>query len=142
MSAPSPAARPLAGIRVVDLTSVVVGPACTLRLADFGAEVIKIEPSGGDMLRSLGGPSPGGCHAGSYLHLNRGKRALGLDLKVPAARALLERLIGDSDVLVSNMRPEALARLGLDAGPLRARFPRLVHCTITGFGPSPGAAEK
>lgn len=135
MSAPSPAARPLAGIRVVDLTSVVVGPACTLRLADFGAEVIKIEPSGGDMLRCLGGPSPGGRHAGSYLHLNRGKRALGLDLKAPAARALLERLIGDSDVLVANMRPEALARLGLDARCLRERFPRLVHCTITGFGP-------
>ncbi|MGX7706629.1 CaiB/BaiF CoA transferase family protein [Methylobacterium sp. Gmos1] len=135
MSEPSPATRPLAGIRVIDLTSVVVGPACTLRLADFGAEVIKIEPPGGDMLRCLGGPSPGGRHAGSYLHLNRGKRALGLDLKMPAARAVLERLIATSDILVANMRPEALARLGLDAEGLRGRFPRLVHCTITGFGP-------
>ncbi|TNC11623.1 CoA transferase [Methylobacterium terricola] len=132
---PSPAPRPLAGIRVVDLTSVVVGPACTLRLADFGAEVIKVEPPAGDVLRSLGGPSPGGRHAGSYLHLNRGKQALGLDLKTPAARAVLERLIASSDVVVANMRPEALARLGLDADSLRDRQPRLVHCTITGFGP-------
>ncbi|MFH6786886.1 MULTISPECIES: CaiB/BaiF CoA transferase family protein [Methylobacterium] len=128
-------ARPLAGIRVVDLTTVVVGPACTLRLADFGAEVVKVEPRGGDVLRCLGGPSPGGRHAGSYLHLNRGKRAVGLDLKHPAGRDVLARLIAASDVLVANMRPEALARLGLDAGTLRAAQPRLVHCTITGFGP-------
>ncbi|MGY2049671.1 CaiB/BaiF CoA transferase family protein [Methylobacterium sp. JK268] len=132
---PSPAGGLLAGIRVVDLTSVVVGPACTLRLGDFGAEVIKVEPPAGDMLRCLGGPSPGGRHAGSYLHLNRGKRALGLDLKAPGARAVLGRLIATSDVLVANMRPEALDRLGLDAGTLRERHPRLVHCTITGFGP-------
>ncbi|KMO11693.1 CaiB/BaiF CoA transferase family protein [Methylobacterium platani] len=131
----SAACRPLAGIRVVDLTTVVVGPACTLRLSDFGAEVIKVEPRGGDVLRSLGGPSPAGRHAGSYLHLNRGKRAVGLDLKRPAARAVLGRLIATSDVLVANMRPEALARLGLDAATLRAGQPGLVHCTITGFGP-------
>lgn len=129
------ASRPLSGIRVIDLTTVVVGPACTLRLADLGAEVIKVEPRGGDVLRGLGGPSPGGRHAGSYLHLNRGKRALGLDLKHPAGRAVLARLIAGGDVLVANMRPEALVRLGLDPDTLRAAQPRLVHCTITGFGP-------
>lgn len=135
MSASPASALPLAGIRVIDLTSVVVGPACTLRLSDFGAEVIKIEPPAGDVLRSLGGPSPGGQHAGSYLHLNRGKRALGLDLKAPAAQEVLNRLILTSDVFVANMRPEALTRLGLDADSLRVIHPQLVHCTITGFGP-------
>lgn len=126
---------PLAGIRVLDLTTVVVGPACTLRLADYGAEVIKVETRAGDMMRSLGGPSPTGRHAGSYLHLNRGKRAVCLDLKQPAGQAAALRLVDRSDVVVANMRPEALARLGLDAVSLRATRPGLVHCTITGFGP-------
>jgi len=128
-------ARPLAGIRVLDLTTVVVGPACTLRLAQFGCEVIKVETADGDVLRSLGGASPGGRHSGSYLHLNRGKRNICLNLKLPAGRDALLRLVESCDVLVSNMRPEALARLGLDAETLRASRPRLVHCLITGFGP-------
>ncbi len=81
--------------------------------------------------RSVAGRTP--CRL--LPHLNRGKQALGLDLKTPAARAVLERLVASSDVVVANMRPEALARLGLDADSLRDRYPRLVHCTITGFGP-------
>ncbi len=125
----------LAGIRVLDLTTIVVGPVVTLRLADYGAGVIKLEPPGGDPLRSLGGASPSGTHAGTYLHLNRGKRALCLDLKHPDARPVIERLLDASDVVVSNMRPEAMARLGLDAASVRSTRPNLIHCTITGFGP-------
>lgn len=125
----------LQGIRVLDLTTVVVGPACTLRLADYGAAVVKVETPGGDLMRSLGGPSPTGRHSGAYLHLNRGKRAACLDLKRPGARDALLRIAAGCDVLVSNMRPEALARLDLDAATLRAARPGLVHCLITGFGP-------
>ena len=131
----APAERPLAGIRVLDLTSVVVGPVATLRLAQYGAEVIKIETAEGDLMRRLGGPSPSGQHSGGYLHLNRGKRSVRLDLKRPAARRALGRILDRCDVFVSNIRPDALARLGLDAETACAARPRLIHCGITGFGP-------
>jgi crotonobetainyl-CoA:carnitine CoA-transferase CaiB-like acyl-CoA transferase len=126
---------PLAGIRILDLTTVVVGPSCTLRLADYGAEVIKLEAPEGDVLRTLGGPSPSGQHSGKYLAFNRNKRAICLDLKQAAAREAVQRILDGCDVLVSNIRPEALARLGLDAASTRATRPRLIHCAITGFGP-------
>jgi crotonobetainyl-CoA:carnitine CoA-transferase CaiB-like acyl-CoA transferase len=125
----------LAGLRVLDLTTIVVGPACTLRLADYGADVIKVEPLEGDLMRVLGGPSPSGSHAASYLHLNRGKRSVCLDLKKPEAHVAIGRLVESCDVVVANMRPDALERLGLDAATLLRRKPDLVHCTITGFGP-------
>jgi crotonobetainyl-CoA:carnitine CoA-transferase CaiB-like acyl-CoA transferase len=127
--------RPLEGIRILDLTTVVVGPSCTLRLADHGAEVIKLEAPEGDVLRTLGGPSPSGQHSGKYLAFNRNKRAICLDLKQAAARTAVLRILDGCDVLVSNIRPEALARLGLDAAATRAARPRLIHCAITGFGP-------
>lgn len=125
----------LAGIRVLDLTTIVVGPVSTLRLADYGAEVIKLEPPGGDLLRSLGGASPTGAHSGTFLHLNRGKKGLCLDVKAPGAADVLARLLDSVDAVVTNMRPEALERLGLDAATVRASRPALVHCVITGFGP-------
>ncbi|MBV9734560.1 MAG: CoA transferase [Acidisphaera sp.] len=125
----------LAGIKLLDLTSVVVGPAATLRLADLGAEVIKIEPPAGDLLRTLGGPSPSGKLSGKYLHFNRHKRSVCLDLKRLSARAALLRILAGCDVFVSNVRPEALARLGLDAASCRSRRPDLIHCVITGYGP-------
>ena len=125
----------LAGIRVLDLTTIVVGPVSTLRLADYGAEVIKLEPPGGDLLRSLGGASPTGGHSGTFLHLNRGKKGLCLDVKQRGASRVLAKLLDDCDAVVTNMRPEALVRLGLDAATVRAERPALVHCTITGFGP-------
>ncbi|MDR3536277.1 MAG: CoA transferase [Acetobacteraceae bacterium] len=127
--------RPLAGIRILDLTSVVVGPAATLRLADLGAEIIKIEAPGGDLLRTLGGPSPSGQMSGKYLHFNRAKRSVCLDLKQKAGLEALLSILAGCDVLVSNIRPDALARLGLDATTCRVRQPGLIHCTITGFGP-------
>ena len=128
-------AAPLAGVRVLDLTTVVVGPVCTQRLADYGAEVIKVETRADDVLRSLGGLSPTGQHDGTYLHLNRKKRAVCLDLKHPAARVALLRVLEGCGVFVSNMRPDAFERLGLDAASLRVQRPELVHCVVTGFGP-------
>jgi crotonobetainyl-CoA:carnitine CoA-transferase CaiB-like acyl-CoA transferase len=127
----------LAGLVVLDLTTVVVGPSCTLRLAQYGASVVKVETAAGDMMRSLGGPSPDRRHSGAYLHLNADKRNACLNLRHAAGRAALLRLVERADVLVANMRPEALCRLSLDPATLRARQPALVHCVITGFGPGP-----
>jgi crotonobetainyl-CoA:carnitine CoA-transferase CaiB-like acyl-CoA transferase len=126
--------EPLKGLRVLDLTSVVVGPVCTWRLGQYGAEVIKLESPEGDLMRGLGGPSPTGQHSGAYLHLNRGKRNICLDLKQPAAREVAARLVASADVIVANMRPQALARLGLDAASIRTRYPEKIYCLITGYG--------
>ncbi len=126
--------EPLKGVRVLDLTSVVVGPVATWRLAQYGAEVIKVEAPAGDLMRGLGGLSPTGQHSGAYLHLNRGKRNIGLDLKKPEASGVVERLVASADVIVANMRPDALERLALDAASIRARHPDKIHCLITGYG--------
>jgi crotonobetainyl-CoA:carnitine CoA-transferase CaiB-like acyl-CoA transferase len=125
---------PLAGIRVVDLTSVVVGPTATLYLADYGAEVIKVEAPGGDLLRRLGGQSKSGELSGKFMHFNRNKRSLVLDLKQERGRAALHRLIETADVFIANVRPAALERLDLGAETLKARYKRLVVCNLTGFG--------
>jgi crotonobetainyl-CoA:carnitine CoA-transferase CaiB-like acyl-CoA transferase len=126
--------NPLKGIRVLDLTSVVVGPVCTWRLGQYGAEIIKVESPEGDLMRGLGGPSPTGQHSGAYLHMNRGKRNICLDLKKPNARAVMDRLVANADVIVANMRPQALKKLGLDADSIRAKFPEKIYCLITGYG--------
>jgi crotonobetainyl-CoA:carnitine CoA-transferase CaiB-like acyl-CoA transferase len=126
--------EPLKDVRVLDLTSVVVGPVCTWRLAQYGAEIIKLESPEGDLMRGLGGPSPTGQHSGAYLHFNRGKRNICLDLKKPGAKAALDRLIASAHVVVANMRPQALERLGLDPGTIRARHPDKIYCLITGYG--------
>jgi crotonobetainyl-CoA:carnitine CoA-transferase CaiB-like acyl-CoA transferase len=84
--------EPLKGQRILDLTSVVVGPVCTARLAHYGAEIIKLESPEGDLMRGLGGQSPTGQHSGTYLHLNRGKRNICCDLKKPASRQIIDRL--------------------------------------------------
>lgn len=128
-------ATPLAGLRILDLTTTISGPVCTERLAQYGAEVIKIETAGGDVMRTLGGPSRSGRHGAQYLHFNRGKASVVLDLKTEAGRADLEAILATCDALVSNMRPDALERLGLGAAQLRSRYPRLVHLVITGYGP-------
>src|SRR6185295_2723336 len=125
----------LSGIRVVDLTTVVVGPAATLRLADYGAEIIKIEAPEGDLMRVIGGPSHSGELSGKFMHFNRSKRFACLNLKLPAARAIMQKLIARSDVFISNIRPNALERLGLDARTCLSSKPDLIHCLITGFGP-------
>jgi crotonobetainyl-CoA:carnitine CoA-transferase CaiB-like acyl-CoA transferase len=128
-------AQLLAGIRVVDLTTVVVGPAATLRLADYGAEIIKIEAPEGDLMRVIGGPSHSGQLSGKFLHFNRSKRFACLNLKLQSARAVMQTLIARCDVFISNIRPDALQRLDLDARSCLSRKPDLIHCLITGFGP-------
>lgn len=127
-------AGPLAGIKVLDLTSVVVGPSCTLLLAQQGAEVIKLEPPEGDLLRKLGGKSRTPGMAPKFLHFNRGKQSICIDLKTAGGRDVVRRLVAGVDVFVSNIRAKALARLGLDWETLGAANPRLVYCTIAGFG--------
>ena len=126
-------AGPLAGIRVLDLTTVLVGPYCTQLLAEMGAEVTKVEAPEGDVVRLIGpGRSPGmGC---MFITINRGKRSIALDLKRPEARAALLRLAGQADVLVTNIRPAAMARLGLDYPALHAANPRLVYASVLGYG--------
>jgi len=126
--------EPLKGIRILDLTSVVVGPVSTWRLSQYGAEIIKVESPEGDLMRGLGGLSPTGQHAGAYLHFNRGKRNICLDLKKPEAKEVIEKLVASADVIVANMRPQALARLGLDADSIRAKNPEKIYCLITGYG--------
>src|SRR5215218_2850265 len=129
------AERLLDGIRVLDLTTVVVGPAATLRLADYGAEIIKVEAPEGDLMRVIGGPSHSGELSGKFMHFNRSKRFACLNLKQPAARAVMQALLARCDVFISNIRPNALERLGLDARSCLTRKPNLIHCLITGFGP-------
>jgi crotonobetainyl-CoA:carnitine CoA-transferase CaiB-like acyl-CoA transferase len=126
---------PLSGIKVLDLTSVVVGPAATLRLADLGAEIIKVEPPEGDLLRTLGGPSPSGTLSGKFLHFNRDKRFVCLNLRAPEGLEALRKILATCDVFVSNIRPDALDRMGLNAAACRQAKPELIHCVITGFGP-------
>ena len=126
---------PLEGVKVVDLTTVVVGPICTRTLADQGAEVIKVEaPGGGDILRYLAAGSRSPAMSGKFINFNRNKRSIVLDIKQPAGMEAMRRLIAEADVFVSNVRPAALARAGLDWESLRAINPRLIHCGIVAFG--------
>ncbi|MEO6104516.1 MAG: CaiB/BaiF CoA-transferase family protein [Pseudoxanthomonas sp.] len=134
-------AQPLAGIRVLDLSRVLAGPWCTQTLADLGADVIKIEhPGHGDDTRGWGPPflpdgSGGeGGESAYYLCANRNKRSLTLDIATPQGQALLRRMALGCDVLVENFKVGDLLRHGLDAATLRAADPRLVYCSITGFG--------
>lgn len=122
----------LQGLRVIDLTQVMAGPFCSMLLADMGAEVIKVEPLEGEATRHERELAPG--VSGSFLAVNRGKRGMAVDLKAPEGAAILRRLAAGADVLVENYRPGAAKRLGLDYESLRAVNPRLVYCSISGFG--------
>lgn len=124
--------KPLHGIRVLDLSRVLAGPYCTALLADLGAEIIKLEPPSGDDYRHIG-PFRDGESALFTLN-NRGKQSLVLDLKDPADLALAQDIAARVDVVVENFRPGVAARLGLGAEALRAANPRLVYCSISGFG--------
>ena len=124
---------PLAGVRVVDMTTVISGPVCTMLLADQGADVIKIEPPTGDIARRTAGSS--GITA-MFASSNRGKRSVALDLKQPAALDVVRRLIAKADVLVQNFRPGTMERLGLGEPDLRRLNPRLVYVSISGVGES------
>jgi crotonobetainyl-CoA:carnitine CoA-transferase CaiB-like acyl-CoA transferase len=126
--------RPLDGITVVDLTRVLSGPYCTMLLADMGARVIKVErPGTGDDTRAWGPPFVGG-ESSYFLSINRNKESVALDFKEPRGRAILDSLIARADVLVENFHPGTLDALGLGRAPLAERHPRLIYCSITGFG--------
>ena len=124
---------PLAGLRVVEFTHMVMGPACGLVLADLGADVIKVEPSpDGDNTRRLGGSG-----AGFFAIMNRNKRSMAVDMKSPEGFAAVKRLLNTADVLVENFRPGALDKLGLSYEALRAENPRLIYTSCKGFLPGP-----
>jgi CoA:oxalate CoA-transferase len=126
--------QPLAGIRVLDLTRVLAGPYCTMLLADLGAEVVKVErPDGGDDARHFGPFLPGGESA-YFASINRGKKSVTLDLKDGSDRAMFLCLVDRADVLVENYRPGTMEHLGLASATLRARNPRLIYASATGFG--------
>ncbi|MBI3089567.1 MAG: CoA transferase [Candidatus Tectomicrobia bacterium] len=125
---------PLRGVRVLDLTRMLAGPHCTLILGDLGAEVIKVEaPPDGDFTRTIGPPFAAG-ESGYFMSVNRNKQSLVLDLKQPAGREVFFDLVDVCDVLVENFRVGVTRRLGIDAEAVRARNPRLVYCSISGFG--------
>ena len=134
-----PPAGPLAGIRVIDCSTVLAGPYCTMLLADLGADVVKVEPPQGDATRSWGPPWVGDPAAGTrtaayYLSVNRNKRSLRLDLRTEPGREVLRRLIARDDVLVENYRAGSFERLGFPEAVLTALNPGLVHLAIGGYG--------
>lgn len=127
----------LSGVRVLDFTRVLAGPLCTMMLGDLGADVLKVErPDGGDETRGWGPPFDERGESGYFLSVNRNKRSLLADLDSPADVGLLRRLATESRVVVDNFRPGTLERRGLDPASILEANPRLIWCTITGFGPT------
>src|ERR1700736_6082012 len=126
---------PLSGVRVLDLTGVVSGPIATMLLADQGADVLKIEPIGGDITRRSREPiGTTNEFSALFISSNRGKRSLAIDIKHASGREVLARLAAQADVLVQNFRPGTMERLGLGASELCARYPRLIYVSISGVG--------
>ncbi len=139
------ASGPLGGILVADLSTVLAGPYATMLLGDLGADVVKVEPPEGDATRGWGPPWIGegpARTAAYYLAENRNKRSIRLDLRRPGAQAVLGRLLARADVLVENLRPGALERIGFDDGRLAATNPGLVHVAISGYGTRGEAAGR
>ena len=132
---------PLEGIKVVDLTRILSGPYCTMTLADFGAEVIKIETTNGDDTRQWGPPFMGDESA-YYLSVNRNKKSITLDLKEEAGREVLYKLVKDADVVVENFRPGTLERLGADYETLKKHNEGIILASISGFGQTGPYAGK
>jgi crotonobetainyl-CoA:carnitine CoA-transferase CaiB-like acyl-CoA transferase len=131
----------LAGVTVLELSRVLAGPWCGMMLADLGADVLKLEPFEGDDTRGLGPPFRDGVSA-YFACCNRNKRSLAIDLRVPASRPLVEALVRDADVLVENYRTGVAEHLGLGWDALRAINPRLVYCSISGYGRTGPAADR
>ena len=129
---------PLTGLRVFDLTRVLAGPTCVQMLADLGADVIKIErPGAGDDTRGFAPPTmPGTEESAYFVGVNRNKRSVTLDISQQEGQQIALKLIAGCDILVENFKVGALAKYGLSYGQLHARFPRLIYCSITGFGQS------
>ena len=126
---------PLAGIRIIDLTRVLAGPFCSMSLGDMGAEVIKVEePGKGDDTR--GWPPFANGESTYFMSVNRNKKSLTLNMKAPEGQAILRRLIAKADVVIENFRPGTMERLGFGYDALRKLNPRLIYCSISGFGES------
>jgi len=125
---------PLDGVVVVDLSSVIVGPACSLALADHGAQVIKIEPPVGDLMRKLGGGAKHPGMTGKFMNFNRNKKSVCIDLKKDRGQEMLYAILAKADVFISNMRMEALAKLGLDWEKLHQLNPQLIYTQVLAFG--------
>jgi crotonobetainyl-CoA:carnitine CoA-transferase CaiB-like acyl-CoA transferase len=138
----TPPARggPLAGVRVLDLSAYIAGPYGSTLLADQGADVLKIEPPGGDNLRHY--PSTLAQESRAFIGVNRSKRGVVLDLKQPADREVMQRLVRDADVLVHNFRPGVPERLGIGYAELQVLNPRLIYCAVTGFGDTGPLKDK
>jgi len=132
---------PLAGVRIVDLTTVLMGPYASQILGDYGADVIKVEAPGGDGVRGIG-PSRHAGMGGPVLQVNRNKRSIVLDLKAPAGREALLKLAATADVLLYNVRPQAMARLGLSYEDVAAVNPEIVYAGLYGYGQSGPYAAK
>lgn len=126
--------KPLAGTTVVELAHWAAGPAVGAVLADWGADVTKIEPATGDPMRSIFPPPPGFDHTTSFAALNRGKQSLVVDMASDTGRNTFEALLAQADVLITNLRPSALERLGLGPDATAARHPQLVYCSVTAYG--------
>ena len=122
----------LKGVRVVELSTVITAPLTGLMLADLGAEVIKVEPPQGDPFRSF----RGGQYSPNFVAYNRGKRSMQLDLRTGAGRSVMLKLLAGADILLENYRPGIMQKFGLTDDVLAAANPRLIHCSITGFGAS------
>jgi len=125
---------PLIGFRVLDLTAVISGPFCTMLLGDLGADVVKIEPPEGDSMRRIGRPVKNGVTA-AFLNFNRNKRSIVIDVKKEHGRDLVRRLAVKADALVENNRPGVADRLGIGYADIRRANPKVVYCSICGFGP-------
>ncbi len=133
---------PLAGVRVLELAQIMAGPTCGLLLADLGADVIKVERlPGGDDTRSYSRPSVNGESA-AFMAMNRNKRGIALNLKIPAARDALKRMAAQADVVTENYRKGALDKLGLGYEALQALNPALIYCSISGYGRTGPYADK
>ena len=138
--------KPLSGVKVLELSIFVAAPSCARLLADLGAEVIKVERPEGDDWRKVGK----GFHADHYTDYfnpvfdiyNSGKRFVSIDLKNPAGRAVFDKLLAEADVFISNLRPQALKRLGLSYGDLKDKYPRLIYAALLGYGAKGPDAEK
>ena len=127
-----PTGLPLEGVRVIEFTHMVMGPTCGMILADLGAEVIKIEPPGGDKTRNLPG-----LGIGFFRSFNRNKKSVVLDINTPSGHATALELIGQCDVMLENFRPGLMTKLGLDHATLEQKFPRLIYVSHKGFLPGP-----
>ena len=130
----------LEGIRVLDVTQVMAGPFCAMQLCDMGADVIKVEPPGGDSTRRMAGAS--GDDSAGFNAVNRGKRGIVLDLGTARGQDAMRRLLGGADILIENYRPGVMRRFGLDYATLAEQYPALIYASISGYGQTGPAAAK